>query len=891
MSTSQVIGMKRQASKARIWLANVVITGVMFGFSAASADPTRSLGHPIQLSADIRPSLYRIDLNPHAKDMRFDGHEIITIDIAKETHQIVLNGVDIQITSATIANVKQATKSLTLVASYDANAQTIILTASKPIAAGSYNLNLEFTGTIGTQAVGLFALDYDQNGQKQRALFTQFENSDARRMIPSFDEPAFKAKFILSATVDKDLMAVSNMPVQTAKMLDTHTRKITFQPTPIMSSYLLFFAVGDFERLSTHLGKTELGVVARKGSVKQAQYALEQSKTMLDEYQKYFNIPYPLPKLDNVAAPGQSQFFGAMENWGAIFTFEYALLVDPKLSTTADIRSIFSTEAHEVAHQWFGDLVTMNWWDDIWLNEGFASWMEERTTQKLHPEWHTEISKVAAREGAMSQDALTGTHPVVQHITSVEQASSAFDAITYQKGAAVIGMLEDYVGPETWRKGVSQYLRQHAYGNAESDELWKSIDKVSTKPITNIARAFTAQAGIPLVVIDSLVCRNEQTEVSFSQREFTSDRPDKPAAQWPVPVTAVIIGHEPVRGLIENGSGQMTLPGCGALVVNAGQNGYYRTLYSTAALTPVITNINQISAVDQLGLMADRWALGSVGMAPLTDYLTLIHAMSDDTNEKVVSRIAANLSQLDTYYSDGAARDRLRAYAIKKLSPQMAKLGFEPRANEPASATELRSQLFGVLSTMGDPSVTAEAKRRYEGSVKDPSLLPPALRKTILAIVAENADEGVWEQLHQAAKTETTPQIKDFLYGILGYAKNPQLAQKALNLALTDEPSETVRASIIRAVSGDHPRMAFEFAQAHREKIMSFVDNSARTRFLPSLISASSDLELAELLAADAQAHGASETREVKQALARIKLRAQFKSKQIPVVDKWLAQQ
>jgi len=890
MSISPLIGMKRQTYTVHTWFANAVMASIIFGLSSAAAEPARSVGHPVQLSADIRPTLYRIDLNPHAQDMQFEGHEIVTLDIAKDTNQIVLNGVDIKIASATLANVKQAINPMALVTSYDAKAQTITFTAPKPIVAGRYNLNLVFVGTIGTQAVGLFALDYEQNGQKQRALFTQFENSDARRMIPSFDEPAFKAKFILSATVDKDLMAVSNMPVQATKIIDSHTRKITFQPTPIMSSYLLFFAVGDFERLSTHLGKTELGVVARRGSVKQAQYALEQSKIMLDEYQKYFNITYPLPKLDNVAAPGQSQFFGAMENWGAIFTFEYALLVDPKLSTTSDIRSIFSTEAHEVAHQWFGDLVTMNWWDDIWLNEGFASWMEERTTQKLHPEWHSELSKVASREGAMSQDALTGTHPVVQHITDVEQASSAFDAITYQKGAAVIGMLEDYVGPETWRKGVSQYLRQHAYGNAESDELWKSIDAVSTKPITKIARAFTVQAGIPLVVIDSIVCRNEHTEVSFSQREFTSDRPDKPASQWPVPITAVVIGHEPVRGLIENGSGQMTLPGCGALVVNAGQNGYYRTLYPTAALTPVIQNINQVSAVDQLGLMADRWSLGSAGVTPLTDYLTLINGMSDDVNDKVISRIAGNLSQLDNSYSDGAARDRLRAFIVKKLSPQMKRLGFEPRANEPASATELRSQLFGVLSTMGDPAVTAEAKRRYEGSVKDPSLLPPALRKTILAIVAENADEAVWEQLHQAAKAETTPQVKDFLYGILGYAKNPQLAQKALNLALTNEPSETVRASIIRAVSGTHSRMAFEFAQAHREQIMSFVDNSARNRFLPGLVSASSDLQLAELLSADAQAHGTSETREVKQALARIKLRAQFKSKQLPIVDQWLAQ-
>ena len=324
---------------------------------------------------------------------------------------------------------------------------------------------MTYAGKIGTQANGLFALDYDTKAGKKRALYTQFENSDARRFIPSWDEPNYKATFTLTATVPSDEMVVSNMPIATTDKLGNGLSKVTFQQSPKMSTYLLFFSLGDFERATTMSDGTQIGVIAQKGMVDQADFMLASAKDVLHEYNDYFGVKYPLPKLDNIAAPGQSQFFSAMENWGAIFTFEYSALLNPRISTQLDKQRVFNTAAHEMAHQWFGDLVTMRWWDDLWLNEGFASWMASRTTEKLHPEWHTNLDIVGTREGAMSQDAVATTHPVVQHVETVEQASQAFDSITYSKGEAVITMLEAYIGPDAWRAGVRNYIKAHAYGN------------------------------------------------------------------------------------------------------------------------------------------------------------------------------------------------------------------------------------------------------------------------------------------------------------------------------------------------------------------------------------------------------------------------------------------
>ncbi|HET7656078.1 MAG TPA: M1 family metallopeptidase, partial [Luteimonas sp.] len=445
-----------------------------------------------QLPRNVRPTHYDVSVVPHADSLSFDGRTSIDLDVLDPTDRIVLNALGMTFHSAVLTPEEGGT-AIAAKTSVDADAQTATFEFPAPMRIGSYRLVLDYSGRIGTQANGLFAIDYDTPDGRKRALYTQFENSDARRFIPSWDEPNYKATFSLTATVPAAQMAVSNMPVAATEDLGNGLKRVHFAQSPKMSTYLLFFGLGDFDRATTMADGVEIGVVTQAGKVDQSRFALESAAAVLQEYNDYFGVPYPLPKLDNIASPGRSQFFSAMENWGAIYTFEYAQLFDPRISTESTKEGIFSTGAHEIAHQWFGDLVTMSWWDDLWLNEGFASWMESRTTAKLHPEWNSALSAVGVREAAMNRDAIATTHPVVQHVETVEQASQAFDSITYSKGESVIRMLEAYVGADTWRDGVRKYIKAHAYGNAVSDDLWQAVDSVSDKPITQIAHDFTLQ--------------------------------------------------------------------------------------------------------------------------------------------------------------------------------------------------------------------------------------------------------------------------------------------------------------------------------------------------------------------------------------------------------------
>uniref|UniRef100_UPI00261B8B7F M1 family metallopeptidase n=1 Tax=Janthinobacterium sp. TaxID=1871054 RepID=UPI00261B8B7F len=444
--------MYRNLSRSRIAAAVLALTALSGTSYAANHSPASQAdtinATTTQLPRGVTPQHYALSLTPNAQAATFAARAVITIDVATPTSTITLNALELAFQHADIAGAggKKQTASKIEV---DTATQTATFHFARPLAKGQYKLALDYSGKIGTQATGLFSLDYDTPAGHQRALYTQFENSDARSVIPSWDEPNYKATFALDVTVPSSQMAVGNMPVATNKDLGNGSKRVSFAVTPRMSTYLLFFGVGDFERSTTMADGTEIGVITQKGSLAQGSFALDESARTLREYNDYFGVRYPLPKLDNIAAPGRSQFFAAMENWGAVFTFENSLLFNPAISTQADKENIYSTLAHEMAHQWFGDLVTMRWWDDLWLNEGFASWMESRTTAKLHPEWNTALSAVGVREAAMGLDALATTHPVVQRIATVEQASQAFDTITYQKGESVIRMLEAYVGPDT----------------------------------------------------------------------------------------------------------------------------------------------------------------------------------------------------------------------------------------------------------------------------------------------------------------------------------------------------------------------------------------------------------------------------------------------------------
>jgi aminopeptidase N len=863
--------------------------------AVAAVKPAPGAEATTQLPRGVTPSHYEIALTPDAAKGRFAAKATITVNVARATSSITLNAADLSFNSVSVAAASGGAAQTAKV-KVDAGAQTATFSVDKPLAPGVYRLVLDYNGVIGTQAVGLFSLDYPgKDGKQQRALYTQFENSDARRVIPSWDEPAYKATFSLEATIPAGQMAVSNMPAASTVALPDGRQKVTFAKSPKMSTYLLFFALGDFERAAARVEGTEVGVVTRRGAVDQARFALDSAKDILREYNDYFGVRYPLPKLDNIAGAGRSQFFGAMENWGAIFTFEYALLFDPAISTQHDREEIFATAAHEMAHQWFGDLVTMRWWDDLWLNEGFASWMESRMTARLHPEWNTRLGTVGSRDGAMQRDSVATTHPVVQHIETVEQANQAFDEITYQKGEAVIHMLEAYVGENAWRSGVRSYMRAHAYGNTVSDDLWKQIEKAAGKPVTAIAHDFTLQPGVPLIRVGEPSCKNGTTSVALTQEEFSRDRPDKKPLAWRVPVIAQVAGNgKQATTLVSGGKGTISVPGCGAVIVNAGQSGYYRTLYAPKEFAQLAQAFATLAPIDQLGLLSDSAALGMAGLQPASSALELAKATPVGADPQVWSRIARLFDGLHWRYTSEMRgqkerQQRLDAFAIARLAPVMAQTGWEARSGEAAAVANLREQLIGTLSELGDANVIAEARRRYAAMDKDPSAVPGPLLKTVLAVVAQHADAATWDALHARARAETTPLLRDRLYVLLASSNDKALAERALKMALTDEPGVTNSAAMISTVAQRYPDMAVDFALANVEKINQRVDASSRSRYFARLANGSANPAMIDKLKGYGQANLAPSSRgDVDAAIAAIEDRIKTNAARLPEIDAWL---
>ncbi|WP_332876980.1 M1 family metallopeptidase [Massilia sp. S19_KUP03_FR1] len=873
-----------------------LIATAVLALAAACALPVHAAPRPVapmvttQLPRSAVPRHYEVVIAPDAVAGTFAGKVTITLDIIAPTDAITLNAADLAFTRATLA--AAGGKAQDARTSVDAAAQTASFTFARRLAPGRYKLALDYTGVIGTQAAGLFSLDYATKDGKKRALYTQFENSDARRMIPSWDEPFYKATFALSADVPASDAAVSNMPIVRRTLLSDGRTRVVFAQSPKMSTYLLFFGLGDFERVTKMAEGTELGVVTRRGGTGQAAFVLNESAAILKEYNDYFGVRYPLPKLDNVAAPGRSQFFGAMENWGAIFTFEYAMLLDPAISTQQDRQEAFATVAHEMAHQWFGDLVTMAWWDDLWLNEGFASWMENRMMTRLHPEWNTALNVVSVHDRAMLRDAMVTTHPVVQRIDTVEQASQAFDDITYQKGESVIRMLENYVGETAWRDGVRAYMRKHKYGNTVSDDLWASIEKAAGKPVKGIAHDFTLQPGVPLVRVGAPVCTNGESVVLLTQGEYSRDQPSRKPLTWQVPVVAQTLGSaKQARTVVTKGQATLSVPGCGALVVNAGQNGYYRTLYSPQAFDALSVQFGALAPVDQLGLLSDSWALGLAGLAPIDNLLDLAAGTPERADPQVLAKLTDVFMQIHALYgTDSPRRQRFDNYAIARLAPVLARIGWDADSGEAQTVASLRADLIEALGAFQHAPTLGEAQRRYLALQREPGSVPAALRQPVLAVVARNNDVAGWAALRAAAKAEKTPMVKDQLYMLLASVEDKGLSERALELALTDEPGATNSAAMVRQVAQHAPELAFDFALANIAKMNTRIDESSRSRFFPSLATSSGDPAMVAKVQQYAAANLTEGSRgDAQTAVAEIKDRIKVRQERLPEIDGWLA--
>jgi aminopeptidase N len=541
-----------------------------------------------------------------------------------------------------------------------------------------------------------------------------------------------------------------------------------------------------------------------------------------------------------------------------------------------------------MAHQWFGNLVTMAWWDDLWLNEGFASWMENKATDHFHPEWKSWLITARSVQSAMDLDARLGTHPVITPIRNVFEAAAAFDQITYSKGMAVVRMLEAFVGEDAFRAGVRTYIKKHAYGNAVTDDLWAAIDEVTPLPVLEIAHDFTLQAGVPLIRAET------NGGVRLSQDRFAMDDTSQMAQTWGTPVVVAPAGGGALwRGIVSAGAPiEVTSPSSGAAIVNAGQTGYFRVAYAPVLWAPLAERFTTLAPEDQLGLLYDSYVLGEAGQAPMSNFLELANHADMNGDPVVLEALAKKLASIDFYYEGLPGRSAFRGFARHPLNLVLARLGWDARPGESDNEAVLRATILKTLGDLDDAAVIPEARRRFAVYLTDPDTLSGSTRQTVFDIVASNADAATWDQLHSLAKAATSPTDKSRLYQLLGASHDPVLTEKALALALGDEPPITTRPLIIRKAAEIFPERVFDFALANRLAVEGMVEARIRWIFFPSLAKNAREIATAEKLAAYAEAYVPVTARgDVTKAIAAIRYRAKVIATRLPDIDQWLTAQ
>ena len=767
------------------------------------------------------------------------------------------------------------------------------LSFPQPLGTGAHRLRIEFAARINKFGTGLFSVDYPTATGVKRLISSKLEPADARRIFPCWDEPAFKATFALDVTVPRHFLAVGNMPVMREEAVAPDLKRVAFAPTPKMSSYLFVLTAGELDRITAEADGVTVGVVTTAGKSAQGRFALENAVRLLAWYNDYFGVKYPLPKLDLIAVPGG--FGGAMENWGGITFFESRLLFDPATNSDAARRGIFSVLAHEMAHQWFGDLVTMGWWDNLWLNEGFASWMQEKAAEQFYPQWKTWLNGYGQKQFAMALDARRTSHPVQQKVADQSEALTAFDGITYNKGQALIRMLENYLGEAAFRDGIRRYMAAHAYGNTTTADLWQALESAAGKPVTGIAASFTEQDGVPLVAAETH-CSGDEQRLALRQGRFViapSGAAALPPRRWQIPVAAGPLNPtRPAEVLLLDGSAEIAAGSCGEPIkVNLGDVGYYRVEYGPISRALLQNSLTLMTVEDRLNLIADDWALVQAGRAEPSSYLALIEAIGIDDHRAVWDQVISSLTRLNRLALDRPERPALQAYAREKLRPLFDRLGWNGSGSGDDDDTLLRSSLIRALGEFGDGDILAEARRRFTGFLQDPSSLPNALRDAVTQLVGESADRAGYDTLLALARKSTVTNERLRYYFAAASARDPALARATLALTLTDELPDTITGAIISTVasSGEQPDLAWEFVRENFDALATKLGPSFRDAFIANFMTNfSADAHAAELAHfAPAQATSGGRVMTAR-ALETIAIAADLKTRALPSIDAWI---
>lgn len=773
-----------------------------------------------RLPAAVAPRVYRLLLVPDLDAGTFHGELTIEYEVLAETSSIVLNAADLTVTSASIEGPSGAQ---TAAIDFAAQTQFLRLKVERPLVRGEGRLRLQYDAPFNGKLRGLYRSTFkDENGAEHALLSTQMEPTDARRMLPCFDEPAFKAKFQISVVIDEGLTAVSNAPETARTALAGGKVRVDFAETPVMSTYLLALAVGPL--MGTEPAEID-GVKVRVFATPRKQhltaYAERVALAMLKYYRAYYGIPYPGEKMDLLAIPDFEA--GAMENLGAITFRETALLVDEKLGTANSLQYVASVISHEIAHMWFGDLVTMSWWDDLWLNEAFATWMETKSIADWRPEWEHWNAFALDRQSAMATDGLVSTRAIYAQVKNPAQANEMFDVITYQKGAAILRMLEQFVGEETMREGVGRYLRRHAFGNASTADLWAAIGEASTRPVNAIMDTWVHQPGYPLLTV-ALDANGGEATLSVRQERFLYDPPPDeappPAQTWQVPVL-----YREGRGatstlLLDSEQAQIPLDGAQPdyVYVNSGGHGFYRVRYAPELLRRLTARLStDFEPVERFTIVNDAWALVRAGKLTVNEYLDLTAGYREDADRTVWGILLASFGFLRGILPN----EQFPAFARlirDRLGPSAQRLGWEPASRESDLTRQFRADVIATLGTVGeDAAVQTRARALYQNYLQDEASVDPNLVGPLVGILAYTGDEARYDEFRAAWKSAVTPEIERRYLMSLAAFREPALLTRTLADTLNGEIRTQDAGMVIAAVQGNPEgrALAWQFTKEH----------------------------------------------------------------------------
>ena len=833
-----------------------------------------------RLPTSVLPRHYRLTLVPDLAEATFTGDVEIDLSVEGATSTIVLNAAELELTTVTLRPADGSGPRTPVSIQLDEAEERAVLEFDGPLATGPATLHLEFTGILNDKLHGFYRSTFtDHSGVERVIATTQMESTDARRAFPCFDEPEFKATFEVTLVVEDGLNAYSNSPIVEETVRADGRRVVRFSPTMVMSTYLVAFVVGPLEHTDpVDVDGVPLRVVHPLGKGHLTSFALDVGAHALRFFTEYFGIPYPGEKVDMVAIPDFAA--GAMENLGCITYRESALLVDPATAARVELERVADVICHEMAHMWFGDLVTMKWWNGIWLNEAFATFMEVLAVDAYRPEWQRWVSFGVEREAAMAVDGLHTTRPVEFPVGRPEEAQGMFDVLTYQKGGSVLRMLEQFIGPDVFREGIHDYLVTHAYGNTETRDLWDALEGSSGRPVARIMDTWINQGGYPLLSVA------DGGAVSQHPFSYSGAPGGAIGSRWQIPILYRALGGD---GQVE--SGLLTAPGGtveamsdGELLVNAGGSGYYRVAYGTGAVARLAGRLGELTPLERYNLVSDTWAATLAGSAPLVDLLRLARALVDsgEGDPSVWSVVIGALGLLDRIAPE-EDRPALAAGVRSLLGPLVANLGWDPAPTDDERTPSLRAGALLALGTIGDdPEVRAEASRRFAASDDEP--LHGDTASAIVGIVAAHGGPAEYDTFLARYRAPANPQEENrYLDGLAGF-RSPELVARTFDLAMTEVRSQDAPFLIRILLWNRHagPATWTRVVAAWDEFPGKFPSNTL-PRMLDGVRGLCSPPELADEVTAFVEAHPlASGGRTVDQILERLAMSVAFGRREGP---------